>query len=513
MFYCLFSYHSLLELHYGGTIKKSQTAREWPRETGLLVREAEQRKDAKLFLNKYPRWELGAPHWSIILHKMFLHAAEQGQKEAEKLIHWGCQGSASEPDLGAGQSAMELVGYWTSHKEIWDIYHSVYWLRRSPGLPPCGAQQRGRVIHDILSSLTSQLHRQGYSATTGENWGYKNEWVPRLSRRESYEEALKVACQRKMETDEVLRSDIERLSWGMSDVPWTHSRSCSRCHTRSQSRSRSHSRSHGRGCSQSCPQSCSWSIWPRSASGSQSRRKVTFQKPEVELDPKGEQEDYPPEPSILDIETWLDLQACPTKYTMLVVGTQSHSRHEGPTKTHPQDLGLLNSQSKEQGLPGTGFHCALTPKCLNRNAFLPNHLSYQDVWQQPFLLTVTYARGLQYWAEKLNLPEGSEFCPLAGSVTELREMVKEYVVFTNWDLLWDLGRVDPRAMNQWPHTSSSCGIMLPLGNEPSEPDTSFIEATTQTVSQPWPMPNQLGLPSHWLEQKERTGTCWSLPPP
>ena len=88
------------------------------------------------------------------------------------------------------------------------------------------------------------------------------------------------------------------------------------------------------------------------------------------------------------------LAGLPTKYTMLVVGTQSHSWGEGPTKTCLQDLGLLlNSQSKEQGLPGARFHCTPTPKCLNRNAFLPNDLLYQDVQQQPFLLTVAYARG------------------------------------------------------------------------------------------------------------------------
>ena len=89
-FYCLFSYPSLLELHYGGRLKKSQTAREWARETGLSVREAEPRIDAELFLDKYPRWELEAPHQSIILHKIFLHAAEQGWKEVERLIHQGC---------------------------------------------------------------------------------------------------------------------------------------------------------------------------------------------------------------------------------------------------------------------------------------------------------------------------------------------------------------------------------------------------------------------------------------
>ena len=75
-FCCLFSYHSLLELHYGGRMNKSQTAREWAIEVGLSVREAKQRLDAELFLNEYPRWELGAPHQSVILHEMFLHAAK-----------------------------------------------------------------------------------------------------------------------------------------------------------------------------------------------------------------------------------------------------------------------------------------------------------------------------------------------------------------------------------------------------------------------------------------------------
>ena len=135
-------------------MSKSQTAREWAMEVRLLVREAEWRIDAELFIDEYPRWELGAPHWSVILHEMFLHATKQGWKEAERLVH---QGSVSRPDLEADQSTMELMGYWTCHKEIWDIYHSVYLLRRSPGLPPCGSQWRREAICNILSSLRSQL--------------------------------------------------------------------------------------------------------------------------------------------------------------------------------------------------------------------------------------------------------------------------------------------------------------------------------------------------------------------
>ena len=44
------------------------------------------------------------------------------------------------------------------------------------------------------------------------------------------------------------------------------------------------------------------------------------------------------------------------------------------------------------------------PKCLNRNAFLLDELSYQDIQQQLTLLMVAYTRDLQYWAEKPNLP-------------------------------------------------------------------------------------------------------------
>ena len=57
-------------------MNKSQTTREQAKEVGLSIREAEWRLDARLFRDEYPRWELGAPRQSVILHEMFLHAAE-----------------------------------------------------------------------------------------------------------------------------------------------------------------------------------------------------------------------------------------------------------------------------------------------------------------------------------------------------------------------------------------------------------------------------------------------------
>ena len=59
---------------------------------------------------------------------MFLHAAKRGQKEAEHMVCWGHQGSMYDIDSKADQSAMELVGYHTSQKEIRDVYQSIYLL-------------------------------------------------------------------------------------------------------------------------------------------------------------------------------------------------------------------------------------------------------------------------------------------------------------------------------------------------------------------------------------------------
>ena len=82
---------------------------------GTSIRQAECQINVRLFLDEYPQWELGTPHQSVILHEMFLHAANRGQKEMECMVCWGC---VTGPDPGAVQSTMELVGYWTSRKEI-----------------------------------------------------------------------------------------------------------------------------------------------------------------------------------------------------------------------------------------------------------------------------------------------------------------------------------------------------------------------------------------------------------
>ena len=69
------------------------------------------------------------------------------------------------------------------------------------------------------------------------------------------------------------------------------------------------------------------------------------------------------------------------------------------------------------------------PKCLARNMFLPDNLSYQDVRQQPLLLTMAYAQVLQSLVEKFRLPVHLDCCPLAKSIVELMHVVKNHILF------------------------------------------------------------------------------------
>ena len=106
------------------------------------------------------------------------------------------------------------------------------------------------------------------------------------------------------------------------------------------------------------------------------------------------------------------LAGFPTKYTMLVWELKAIPGVKDPQKLTCKIWASFSiPEERSRAFLGQDFIAPPTPKCLNRNAFLPDNLSYQDMWQQPFLLTVTYARGLQYWAEKLNLPEGMTSTP------------------------------------------------------------------------------------------------------
>ena len=100
------------------------------------VHKLERVMDVDLFLEAQSKWAEGSPHCLVILHEMFLHAASEGQKEAEQVVCHGCWQHMPQLNPEAGIPTIELVGLETSWKELLKIYLEVYKQHRLPESPP-----------------------------------------------------------------------------------------------------------------------------------------------------------------------------------------------------------------------------------------------------------------------------------------------------------------------------------------------------------------------------------------
>ena len=80
---------------------------------------------------------------------MFQHVAAKGWKEAEWIVHWGCQQNLPQLNPEAGVPAVQLVGLEMSKEELLELYLEVYKLHRLPGSPP----GEPAILEEVLSSL------------------------------------------------------------------------------------------------------------------------------------------------------------------------------------------------------------------------------------------------------------------------------------------------------------------------------------------------------------------------
>ena len=69
----------------------------------------ERAMDVDLFLGAQDQWAEDRPHRLTILHEIFLHAASEGQKEVERVIHQGCQWHMPQLNPEVGIPAIQLV--------------------------------------------------------------------------------------------------------------------------------------------------------------------------------------------------------------------------------------------------------------------------------------------------------------------------------------------------------------------------------------------------------------------
>ena len=89
--------------------------------------------------------------------------------------------------------------------------------------------------------------------------------------------------------------------------------------------------------------------------------------------------DYPLEPSIVDVETWLDWQACQLDMPCWWTELTAIPGVEDPWKLIQQIWASSIPEVRSRVFPGQDYTAPPAPKCLTCNVFLPDELSYQDV--------------------------------------------------------------------------------------------------------------------------------------
>ena len=195
-----------------------------------------------IFLEGQARWEADSPHHLMMLHEMFWHTLEQGQKEAECVVCWGCWHGLLKLDPEVDISAVQLVWPQTSRKEIKSLYYEVYKLQRLLGSPPGEPELTAEVVFSLEDhqgwdrSKTPQMMKEANLADVwpqgaGPLGEGRDASVDRslTEAREAHQKALAMAA--------TLEEEIEWLSCPLTrswSEAWAHSQSrdCHRCRSR-----------------------------------------------------------------------------------------------------------------------------------------------------------------------------------------------------------------------------------------------------------------------------------------
>ena len=149
LFYFPYSYHELLVTKYGCKREKSQEAKQRSAEEQKPVCKMERALDVDLFLEAQEQWAKDSPHHLVIFHEMFLHAASEGQKEAERVVCQGHQQYMPQLDPEVGIPTIQLVHPEIGREKLLDLYLEVYKLHRLPSSPP----GEPAILREVSSAL------------------------------------------------------------------------------------------------------------------------------------------------------------------------------------------------------------------------------------------------------------------------------------------------------------------------------------------------------------------------
>ena len=138
-------------------MEKTAEAKRLVAEMDISVREAKQRLNMKLFLDKIPRWQPGEPHCTLLYQKMFEHVRAVVLREYHWGICFGHQQPSPERSPQAGVSALGLLTPKTTLGEILVLYQEAYQLKRDPGEVQCSADAAEEAHAEILEVFKPHL--------------------------------------------------------------------------------------------------------------------------------------------------------------------------------------------------------------------------------------------------------------------------------------------------------------------------------------------------------------------
>ena len=118
--------------------------------------------------------------------------------------------------------------------------------------------------------------------------------------------------------------------------------------------------------------------------------------------------------------------------------------------------------------------------CLCWKCFLPppnSKFACQDIGELQWEKTVVFAKALQFWAEKANLPIQGQPCLLAGSIVELTEEMKCYISFTDEDIFNGMAVLEESLVTQ-PKEAT------PKSAQPTQANSPVKEAIAEVTKEP-----------------------------
>ena len=145
----------LFNIKYTHRVWKITKAKRLAIEMDISVREAKWRLNAKLFLDKIPRWQPGGPHCTLLYQKMFEHVRVVGLRAYHHGIHPGHWQPSPERSPKMGVSAVGLLTTEMTLEEILVLYQEVYQLKREPGgvqCCSCAAEEAHAKIIEVLKA-------------------------------------------------------------------------------------------------------------------------------------------------------------------------------------------------------------------------------------------------------------------------------------------------------------------------------------------------------------------------